>query len=201
MSINNKQTFTTFPDSSPHLIPPDPVPYVTQATNFKNIAVNAIVAHHLFNSHVVHHVFNEITGERETMDTLLNGTHGINWTQSLTNEWGRLGDGRLGKVKGTNTIQFIPKEAVPINRKVTYGNFVCDHRPLKTEPLRVRLTVGGDRLDYPFEASSPASSLIDAKLILNSTISDANKGARFLTADLKYFFFKHSNGESRVYEN
>ena len=128
------------------------------------MAVNAIVANHLFNSHTVHHVFNAKTGERETMDTLLNGIHGVDWTQSLTNECDRLGDGRLGKVKGTNTIQFIPKESVPAGGKVTYGNFVCDHRPLKTEPLRVRLTVGGDKLDYPYEASSPASSLIDAKI-------------------------------------
>ena len=122
------------------------------------------------------------------MDTLLNGINGVNWTQSLSNEWDRLGDGRLGKVKGTNTIQFIPKHAVPLNRKVTYGNFVCDHRPLKTEPLRVRLTVGGDRLEYPYDASSPASSLIDAKLLLNSTISDAQQGARFMSANLKDFF-------------
>ena len=38
-------------------------------------------------------------GERKTMDTLLNGTDGVNRMQSLTNEWDRLEDGRLGKVK------------------------------------------------------------------------------------------------------
>ena len=71
---------------------------------------------------------------------------------------------------------------------MTYGNFVCDYRPLKTEPNRVRLTVGGDKLDYPYDASSPVTNLIDAKLLLNSTISDAHKGARFMSADLKDFF-------------
>ena len=65
---------------------------------------------------------------------------------------------------------------------------VCDHRPLKTEPNRVRLTVGGDRLDYPSDVGSPAASLLEAKLLLNSTISDADKGARFFAADLKDFF-------------
>ena len=71
---------------------------------------------------------------------------------------------------------------------MTYGNFVCDHRPLKTEPLRVRLTVGGDKLEYPYDASSPVSNLIDAKILLNSTISDAKDGAKFMSADLKDFF-------------
>ena len=70
---------------------------------------------------------------------------------------------------------------------VTYGNFVCDCRSLKAEPQRVRLNVGGEKLEYPFDTSSPASSLIEAKILLNSTISDANKGARFMAVDLKDF--------------
>ena len=152
------------------------------------MTVDQIASEHLFNSPAIYHVFNEKTGERETMDTLLKGIQGINWAQSLTNEWDRLGDGRIGKVKGTNTIKFIARSEVPAGRKVTYGNFVCDHRPLKTEPLRVRLTVGGDKLDYPYDASSPASGLIDAKILFNSTISDAKNGAKFMTADLKDFF-------------
>ena len=170
----------------PHLIPPDIT--TMKPTNFRQLAVNQLVADHLFKSHHVHHVFNEITGERETMDTLLRGIHGIQREQSLTNEWDRLADGKLNRVKGTKTIEFISAAQVPSGRKVTYGNFVCDYRPLKTEPNRVRLTVGGDKLDYPFDASSPASNLIDAKLLLNSTISDAPSGARFMSADLKDFF-------------
>ena len=84
-SINSYPTTnysTSHPYTSPHLIPPDSPPYSLQPTNFKNMAVNAIVADHLFNSHTVHHVFNAKTGERETMDTLLNGIHGLDWTQS-----------------------------------------------------------------------------------------------------------------------
>ena len=66
---------------------------------------------------------------------------------------------------------------------------MCDLRPLKTEPQRVRLTVGGKTLEYPFDDdSSPASNLIDAKIILNSTISDAHKGAQCMSADFKDYF-------------
>ena len=40
---------------------------------------------------------------------------------------------------------------------------VCDHRPLKKEQDRVRLTLGGDILDYLGDTSSPAASLIESK--------------------------------------
>ena len=83
---------------------------------------------------------------------------------------------------------------------VTYGSFVCDHQILKQEPQQVRLTVGGDKLDYPFDTSSPVSSLIEAKFMLNSTISDARKGVKFMAADLD-FFPEYTNGTRRVHEN
>ena len=136
----------------------------------------------------VHHIHNQSTGSKETMDTLLSGQQGLQWTQALENEWDRLATGKLDKVKGSNTISFIPPSQIPGAPKVTYGNFVCDHRPLKAEPLRVRLTVGGDRLDYPYDTASPASNLVDAKLLINSVILDANIGAQFMVADLKDFF-------------
>ena len=65
---------------------------------------------------------------------------------------------------------------------------IIDHRPLKTEPWRVRLVVGGDKLLYEADAGSLASSLIETKILLNSTISDAEKGARSMSYDLKDFF-------------
>jgi hypothetical protein len=50
------------------------------------------------------------------------------------------------------------------------------------------MTAGGDKLDYPGDPSSPAVSLLDAKLHINSTISDAHKGARYLGIDIKNFY-------------
>ena len=40
---------------------------------------------------------------------------------------------------------------------------VCDYRPLKEEKYRVRLTIGGDKLDYNNETVSPIATLIDTK--------------------------------------
>ena len=85
-------------------------------------------------------------------------------------------------------MDFIYKKDVPKNKKVTYATFVCDYRPLKSEPWRVRCVVGGDRLPYPDDTSSPAATILDTKLMINSVISDSSKGAKFLSADLKDFF-------------
>ena len=44
-------------------------------------------------------------------------------------------------------------------------------------------------MDYNGDSSAPAASLIDSKLIFNSTIS--TKGAKFLTTDIKYYFLNN----------
>ena len=149
-----------------------------------------LVTQHVFQTPNMNHVFHSTTGKRETMATLLTGKMAETWTKSLVNEWGRLANGIKNRVQGTDTIEFIYKNEVPIGHKVTYGNFVCDYRPLKTEMYRTRLIVGGDLLECPYDVASPAASLIETKLIISSTISDAHKGARFMAADLKDFFLK-----------
>ena len=50
------------------------------------------------------------------------------------------------------------------------------------------MVVGGNMLDYEEDAGAPAASLLETKLLLNSVISEAHKGARFMTCDLKDFF-------------
>jgi hypothetical protein len=133
------------------------------------------------------HLYNKL-GKKETIDTLLAGPRSSTWWNAVANELGRLANGVHGRVRATNTLRFIPRSAIPSDRQITYANFICDYRPLKSEPYRVRLTVGGDRLDCLDDTSSPAASLLETKLLLNSTISDAHLGARFMTMDLKDFF-------------
>jgi hypothetical protein len=138
--------------------------------------------------HNVNHIYNE-HGKKETLDTLLNGKDSAIWMNSLANEFGRLAQGCLANgILGTDTIDFIHQHEVPSNKQVTYGNFICDHRPLKTETHRARCTAGGDKLTYDGDSGSPAASLLETKLIVNSTISDAHKGAKLLCADLKDHF-------------
>jgi hypothetical protein len=52
------------------------------------------------------------------------------------------------------------------------------------------MTVGGNLLDAFQDVRSPAVSLLDAKLHFNSVISDAHRGARYCTGDIKDFFLQ-----------
>jgi hypothetical protein len=64
---------------------------------------------------------------------------------------------------------FAPKEKVPSSRKVTYGRIVSSIRPWKTKTHHTCLTVGGNRLDYPGNVSTPTAKLTTAKCLINST--------------------------------
>ena len=62
---------------------------------------------------------------------------------------------------------------------MAYANMVCDYGPFKKEKCRVRLTLGGDVLDYDGNASALSVSLLEENLLLNSIISNADVDARF----------------------
>ena len=129
-------------------------------------------------------MFHTTTRQRKSLNSLLHGPHSTTWNDAVTNELGRLAQG-IYNTKGNNVIAFIIKSNVPSDRIVTYANMVCDYIPHKEENYRVRLTVGGNLLPYSDDDSSPAAFLLETKLLLNSTISDTSKGARFITLDIK----------------
>ncbi len=133
------------------------------------------------------HIYN-LNGKHEIIDTLRGLEKKVIWDKALTNEWGRLAQGNCYGVLPTDTISFIFWHEVPSDWDITYASFVYDHHPLKTEPWRVQIVMGGDRLSYSNNTGSPAASLLKTKILLNSTISDADKGARFMSLDLKDFF-------------
>ena len=156
-------------------------------TPFRHLATRFLTAQHVFAAPSANHIY-DANGKKETIDSLLRGKDKDVWIKSLSNEFGRLAQGNKHGVRSTNTIDFIHKHEVPSGRDITYASFVCDYRPLKSEPYRVRIVVGGDKLSYPSDAASPATDLLETKILLNSVISDAHKGARFLSADLKDHF-------------
>jgi hypothetical protein len=108
------------------------------------------------------------------------------WTCSFANELGQIFQG-IHEHKGTDTCFFIKKLYVPKGRTYTYGHIVCNYHPQKDEPHRTWLTVGGDRIDYPWNESTPRTDLTTAKLLFNSTISTS--GTSFYQ-----LLFEHPNG-------
>ena len=158
----------------------------TTRTNFRHLAAQSLAAQHTFSQHACHVCGPD--GKKETIDTVIQGAKRDLWVRSLSDEWGRLAQGNDYGTQATDTIKFIHKFEVPDGRDVTCATHVLDYRPLKSEPYRIRITVGGDRLTYPGDSGSPAANLVETKLLLNSTISDANNGARFMSADIEDFF-------------
>jgi hypothetical protein len=69
------------------------------------------------------------------------------WKQGFGNEVGRLFQG-IRYIPGTDTYFAVDLTSIPKDRQITYGKIVCDYKPHKKEKERVRLTMGGDRLDY-----------------------------------------------------
>jgi hypothetical protein len=71
--------------------------------------------------------------------------HAKVWSESLANEFGRLAQGVGGRVTGTNTIFFIQKDHIPINRRkdITCGlnkeeNIVHNLRQEETESITLK---------------------------------------------------------------
>ena len=115
------------------------------------------------------------------------------WNTILANNLGRLAQGVGTRMPtGTNTVFFIPRSAVPVGRSVIYSRLGASIRPHKTETHRVRVTVGGNRLDFPGDTTTNCVSLTTTKCILNSTIS--TPGARFITLDIRNFYYNTPMG-------
>ena len=99
-------------------------------------------------------------------------------------EIGRLAQGQKDMVEGTNCIFFIPPEEVPPERKkdITYVRICANYRPEKEDPNRIRITLGGNLVNYPGDVGTRTADLLTVKLLLNSVISKPN--AKFMSLDI-----------------
>ena len=88
---------------------------------------------------------------------------------------------------GTNTIYFVDLPAVPCGYKVTYGRLVATLYLHKEEVNRLRVTVGGDNLDYPGVTATHCASLTTTKCLLNITIY--NTRSKFLVLKISILYY------------
>ena len=81
------------------------------------------------------------------------------WWKVVVNKLGRLANGIDNRVRGPtqNNVSEMKKY-----QKFAQSHmiFLCDYRPLKLEPYRVRLTGVGDILEYHDDALSPSVPLL-----------------------------------------
>jgi hypothetical protein len=138
---------------------------------------------------ILNAVLNMDTGKLlEMRHLLVNPKYKELWGKSYTTELGRLAQGIPGVSKGTDTIVFIACNEIPFAqlKDVTYGCVYVNYHPKKDDPNRTRLTVGGDRVNFPGDCGVPTVDMVTDKLHLNSVIS--TKGACYCTIDLNDFY-------------
>ena len=129
---------------------------------------------------------------------LTNPRYQLVWNTSSANEFGSMAQGVGNRIKGTNTIFFVHKHQVPQERMkdVTYVKFVCELKPNKKEVHRMRMAVGGDKINYPDDVGTPTADLLLVKTHLNSVVSTPN--AQYMTLDISKFYL---NMPMKRYEN
>ena len=75
---------------------------------------------------------------------------------------------------------------IPNNRTITYAQVVVDFRPQKLDPHQIRITAGGNLINYPGELTTKTADLTTSKLMWNSVLS--TKSAKFMCLDIKNFY-------------
>jgi hypothetical protein len=110
------------------------------------------------------------------------------WQTAFGKDFGGMAQGcnKTGQ-KGMNAMFVMAhneiKHALAAKNFFTYANPVVDYRPQKEDPHRIRITAGGNLIDYDGNASICTVNLNTVKLHWNSVISTEN--ARYMCLDIK----------------
>jgi hypothetical protein len=143
----------------------------------------ALGNHHWSQRHQANAVIHPVTGKEMEYSALMKDPHlQPLWTRGFGNECGRLFQG-IRDIPGTDSCFFIELKNIPNDRKITYGKIVCDYKPHKKEKERVRLTVGGDRLDSSGDVTTSTADITTFKILINRTLS--TEDAAMMMMDIK----------------
>jgi hypothetical protein len=79
-------------------------------------------------------------------------------------------------------------------QKFTYAKIIVDYSPQEEDPHRIRITAGGNLIQYKGDVSTCTADFITSKLLWNSVLSTCNTkymcldiNKFYLTAALEYF--------------
>jgi hypothetical protein len=146
----------------------------------------ALGDNHWSQQHQANAVIHQVTGKEMEYSALMKDPRlQPLWTRGFGNECGRLFQG-IRDIPGTDTCFFIELTNILKDRKITYGKIVCDYKPHKKEKERVRLTVGGDKLDYSGDVAISTADITTFKILINSTLS--TEDAAMMMMDIKNYY-------------
>jgi hypothetical protein len=185
---------------TPRTLNPSPlrVPTRSQRLSPRNLSQNdlcgmdtahidiALGNNHWSQQHLANTVIHPVTGkEMEYMALMKDPRLQPLWTRGFGNECGRLFQG-IWDIPGTDTCFFIKLTNIPKDRKITYGKIVCDYKPHRNKKERVRLTVGGDRLDYSGDVATSTADITTFKILITSTLYIED--AAMMMMDIKNYY-------------
>ncbi len=113
------------------------------------------------------------------------------WVPAMSKELHQLAQGKENVTIGTNTIFFLSHaeiQCIPKDCTVMYTCIVINHKPQKDDPNRVRITVGSNLINYPYELTTRTADMVSAKIMWNSVVS--TPGAMFGGANIKNMYLK-----------
>jgi hypothetical protein len=91
------------------------------------------------------------------------------WERAFGKEFRNLAQGNAAtNTPGTDTIFVLPHnqiKQIPRDRTVTYTRIVVDYCPQKSDPNQVRLTAGGNLINYPGKLTTHTADLTTTKLL------------------------------------
>ena len=76
--------------------------------------------------------------------------------------------------------------SIPAGRTVTYARIVIEYREQNVDPNRVRITMGGNLIEYPHKLTTRTVDVTISKVMWNSVISI--EGAQYACANVKNFY-------------
>ncbi len=112
------------------------------------------------------------------------------WLTAFGKDFGGMahGDNKTGQ-QGTNSVFVMTHDDIrhiPNNCTITYARVVVDFCPQKTDPHQVRITAGGNLINYPGELTTKTADLTTSKMMWNSVLS--TEGAKYMCLDIKNFY-------------
>ena len=91
----------------------------------------------------------------------------------------------MDRLVSTRTTRFLKKKNIPQGEKAVYTRLVVDLIPNKAVHEKLRMCMGGDKMESVTETTTRTADLTTCKLHMNGVVS--TPGENFAGGDVKYF--------------
>ena len=137
-------------------------------------------------------VVDPVTGESQNYQQLIkNPKTQERWSLGMCYELCRLSNGFNSRKDGTQTVHFMNHDEIkniPTDRTVTYARIVVFYRSQKSDPYRVRITVGSNLINFPGEVTTRTADIVISKIMWNSVL--LTKDGKYMCVDASNFYLK-----------